>query len=106
MENLDYQEFLAYLFLYGASADLVIKEKEEELILERVGKEKYEKAKNLFHDKSDYERLQFILSHKESHFPTEEDKAKILEQLKDIFYADKDFSIMEQNIFRILQKIL
>lgn len=106
MEKLDHQEFLAYLFLYGASADLVINKDEVELILERVGKEKYEKALSLFESKSDYERLQFILSHKEVHFPTEEQKNKVLDQLKEIFYADKDFSTMEQNIFRILQKIL
>ncbi len=106
METLDYQEFLAYLFLYGASADLVIKENEIALILERVGKEKYERARELFEGKSDYERLQFILSHKSVHFPNEEDKEKVLAQLKELFLADKDFSIMEQNIFRILQKIL
>jgi hypothetical protein len=106
MEKLDHQEFLAYLFLYGASADLVIQKTEIDLILERVGKERYEKALELFEGKSDYERLQFILSHKAEHFPTEEEKEKVLGQLKEIFYADKDFSVMEQNIFRILQKIL
>lgn len=106
MEKLDYQEFLAYLFLYGASADLVIKENEIELILERVGKEKYDKALSLFEGKSDYERLQFILEHKSVHYPNDEDKQKLLSQLKEIFLIDKDFSIMEQNIFRILQKIL
>ncbi len=106
MELLDYQEFLAYLFLYGASADLIIKENEVEMILERVGKEKYERARKLFEGKSDYERLQFILSHKSVHFPNEEDKNKLMTQLKEIFLIDKDYSIMEQNIFRILQKIL
>lgn len=106
MEILDNQEFLAYLFLYGASADLVIQKEEINLILERVGKERYEKALGLFEGKSDYERLQFILAHKEQHFSTPEEKEKLLSQLKEIFYADKDFSVMEQNIFRILQKIL
>lgn len=106
MENLEYQEFLAYLFLYGASADLVIKQKEEDLILERVGKESYEKAKSVFEDKSDYERLQVILSHKEKFYPDDEAKEKILDQLKELFMADKDFSVMEQNIFRILKRIL
>ena len=106
MEKLDHQEFLAYLFLYGASADLIIHKAEIDLILERVGKERYDKALELFEGKSDYERLQFILSHKADHFPNDEEKDKVLSQLKDVFYADKDFSTMEQNIFRILQKIL
>ena len=106
METLDYQEFLAYLFLYGASADLVISDTEIQLILERVGRERFDKAKALFEGKSDYERLQFILAHKEAHFPTEEEKSKVLSQLKDLFYVDKEFSVMEQNFIRILQKIL
>lgn len=106
MDTLDHQEFLAYLFLYGASADLIVKDEEVEMILERVGKERYDRARAMFEGKSDYERLQYILAHKEIHFPNEESKNKILNQLKEIFYADQDFSIMEQNIFRILQKIL
>ena len=106
METLDKNEFLAFLFLYAAAADLVLTQSEMELIAEKVGMENLKKAKSLHDTLSDYEQIQFIMAHKEEFFPDEERKQSLLEELNTIFLADNKFSIQEQNLMRSLNKLM
>ena len=106
METLDKNEFLAFLFLYAAAADQVLTQTEVELIADKVGKDRIRKAKSQFDSLSDYERIEFILAHKEQYFPNEEQKNALLKELKDIFLADNVFSVQEQNLFRALNRLM
>ena len=106
MEILERDEFLAFLFLYAAAADLILTQSEMEMIAEKAGMDNLKKAKNLFDAQSDYEKIEFILAHKNQYFPDDEKKTALLEQLKTIFLADNKFSIQEQNLFRSLNKLM
>jgi hypothetical protein len=106
METLEKNEFLAFLFLYAAAADQVLTQTEVEMIAEKVGKDRIRKAKSQFDNFSDYERIEFILAHKQLYFPNEEQKVALLDELKNIFLADKVFSVPEQNLFRSLNRLM
>jgi len=106
METLEKNEFLAFLFLYAAAADQVLTRTEVELIAEKVGKNKIKKAKSQFDNLSDYERIEYILAHKQEYFPNEEQKTALLNELKEIFLADNVFSVQEQNLFRALNRLM
>ncbi len=106
MEALERNEFLAFLFLYAAAADLVLTQSELELISEKVGMENLKKAKSIHETLSDYEQIQLIMAHKEEHYPNEEQKASLLEELRKIFLADNKFSVQEQNMMRSLNKLM
>ena len=59
------------------------------------------------HNKTnDYDRLQMIMSYKEKYYPQEEDKQKLLDDMKDVFMADDEFSHQEELIFSAIKKIL
>ncbi len=106
MDNLQKNEFLAFLFLYGAAADLILTQSEMELIAEKVGMDNLKKAKSLYDNFSDYEKIQFIMAHRETYFPDEQKKEELMTELKAIFLADNKFSVQEQNLFRSLNKLM
>ena len=106
METLEKSEFLAFVFLYAASADLVLSKSELDLIADKVGLESLKRAKTHFDQYSDYERIEFILAHRDLYFKDEESKENLLSELKMVFLADNVFSIEEQNLFRALNRLL
>ena len=55
-----YDEFLAYLLLMGAAADLRISDIEREAIVEKVGEEKYLKIKRCFDSQNDAQHIETI----------------------------------------------
>lgn len=101
-----YKEFLAFLLIYAASADFIIKDEEVEVICQKVGEESYKKIMKVYDKSNDYGHIQTILSYKEKYYPSEDEKQKILEDMKDVFMADDEFSSQEQLIFNAIKKIL
>jgi len=106
VENWTYNDYLAFIMIYAASADLNIQESEKMLIRERVGDECYEKVMGIFEERNDMERIEIILQFKAEHIKDEAEKEKVLSDMKDVFMADKDYSTLEQNIFMAVQKLL
>jgi uncharacterized tellurite resistance protein B-like protein len=104
--ELSYEEFLAYLLLYMASADGKIDEDETEFISERIGQDNYKKLFKQFQASSDYERLQIIEGFKGTHYSGSEDIEKILDDLAEIYSADGKFSQVEGVQLTALKRVL
>ena len=102
----NFQEFCAFLLIYAASADMELKEEEFEFIYEKVGREDFKSIYQTFDKLTDYERIQIILTYKGLYFPNMERKRELLHLIKKQFLSDHEFSIMEQNLFRLLNKLM
>ncbi len=101
-----YEDFMAYLMLYAASADLEINEEEKEMLFTKVSPEEYAHVHKIFEKKNDYERLQTIKSFKDSFYNTSPAQEKLLRDLKDMFLADEKYNSIENAIFMGLKKVL
>ena len=102
----NYKEFCAFLLIYGANADMEITKEEEAMIKSKVDEATYQEIRSDFNDVSDYDIIQIILTYKGLYFPTPERKNELLDMIKKEFYADGDFSVMEKNLLRLLEKLM
>lgn len=102
----NFEEFTTFLLLYASNADLELSINEEEEMKKRLDLDKYEKIKQEFDASSDYKIIQIILSYKGIYFPTLDRTKELLNLIKKQFFADGDFSTLEKNTYRILQKLL
>lgn len=101
-----YEEFLAFTLFYASSVDSKITDEERKLIVCKVGNEVCDKVYNDFIKLNEYERLQKILSYKDTYFPDEQKKHKLLADIKQIFLADKKYDNLERGIMLYLTKLL
>ncbi len=101
-----YNEFLALLLLYIAQSDASMDESEKLLIKRKIGKTTFHHIIPLFESMSDGEILQTITDYKGVYFPTADQKKEILMEISALFFSDKEFSVMEQAIFKMLERII
>ncbi len=99
-------EFLAFSLLYAAHVDIDFSEEEKEQIKTLVDEDTYNKLYAEFMNMSDYKSLEIILSYKGLYFPTSDRKNELLSQMKTLFEADGDFSIMEKELLLFLEKLM
>ncbi len=101
-----YNEFLAYLLLYAANADFNINDEERKLLLSGLNTYDYNNISKAFDKSNDYERLQVIESFRDSYYPDDHSKEKLLNDLKKIFLADEEYNSVERAVFMGLRKVL
>ncbi len=106
MNELTYTEFLAFLLLHAANDDLEVGTKELELIEAKVGADTVKVISGKMKNLNDAQQLDVILNYQDQYFSDEDAKEKIYADMKEVYMADEDFSIMEQNAFRMLKKII
>lgn len=105
-QNWTYDEFLTFLLIYVANVDMEFAEEEKQMIQKFAGMETYNKMVELFDSMSDYKAYEAILSYKEKYYPTSAEKEGIMEKMKDLFYADADFNIMEKELLHFLDRMM
>lgn len=101
-----YEEFLAFLLIYVAHVDMEFAEEEKAFIRRTVGNETFDLMLAKFEGMSDFQAYQTILDYKQSYFSDEESKAKLLENIRDLFDADADYNIMEKELFHFLERMM
>ena len=101
-----YEDFLAFVLMYAAYADLEVLEEETDLIEQQVGHERTVLAKKIMDKLNDNERIDLIISFREKYFPTDEDHAKLFEDMKRIFLADGNYNQLEKAIMMYLKRLL
>ncbi|MGB0881818.1 MAG: hypothetical protein ACPGSO_02615 [Vicingaceae bacterium] len=106
MDKLTYNEFLAFLLLHAANDDLETGKKELELIESKVGEATVKVISDKMEALNDAQQLDVILKYQDQYFSDEGAKEKIYADMKEVYMADQEFSIMEQNAFRMLKKII
>lgn len=106
IENLTFEEFQAFLLIYCAGADLEFKEEEKEIILQFINEDGYKRVLRLYERLNDYDRTQWLIVNKSRIIKSPEDKVKLLEKMEDVFKSDGHYSIMEQNMMRMVKRFL
>ncbi|MEM1323813.1 MAG: hypothetical protein AAGG75_26365 [Bacteroidota bacterium] len=104
--NWNFEEFSTFLLLYAADADLVLSPEEETLMKARLNEQSYEKVKTQYDSLSDYQRVQTIMSFKGLYYPTVERRDELIALIKKQFMADGDYSLLEKNMLRLLEKLM
>ena len=99
-------ELEIYILLLCANADSVETEEEIEIIRSKFDAETFERIYEEFSNDTEDEGLnkieQDICRHEYSH----KELLDIKLEMKNVFYTDKRYSLMEHNMERILDKIL
>lgn len=101
------EEFKIFIMLYASFTDYEYSEAEEVAIRSFAKSENcYDKVYKHFLSLSEYARLETIQKEKEEHYATETEKEGILKTIKEQFEVDGDFSKLEVNTLRFLDKYL
>lgn len=104
--NWTYQDYLTYLFLYAAREDFEVDKEEIDWIVNRVGKKEYKKVLAVFETNLETEHLQIVQQFGKSYCRSEEQKQRVLDDLKDMFESDGRFSDIEQMLLLGIGKLL
>ncbi len=99
-------EFQAYVLLFVAQSDFRIGHAEKRLITEKVDPDTYQHILEELQQDNDYQSLQKILSALKKYHYSENDIDSLFTDIKAVFWADGDFSRIEQNLFLGLKKLV
>lgn len=100
------QEFKTYLLLYCAQADFEESEDEIDAIKEQIGEKTFKSIhKELDHD-NDYQSIQKIQYNLKKFNYSSEEKDKLIEDIKNLFFVDGEFNILEKNLLLNLKHIM
>ncbi|MBI1183762.1 hypothetical protein GC194_05800 [bacterium] len=99
-------EYNAFVLLYAAYADGELNEDEIAFIESLVGPEKAQAMDRFGSKLSDYECLSIIEDLRERHYPGEEGKQNLLDELKELFRTDGKYSQIEREILHTLRRVL
>jgi hypothetical protein len=102
----NYEEFVTFVLLYASHVDMEFSDEEKNKISEHLPPETFDKMFLQFTDMSDYEALQAILSYKGLYYPTQDRKQELLDKIKQVFFADGDYSVMERELLHFLEKLM
>lgn len=107
IENWTYQDFLTYLLIMGAKADLTISEEEQDEIVRRVGMDEYKKIKRTFEHQNDAQHIETVSILYERYKDDIGGKENLVEALKDVINADnRGEQVMDHMLMSMLKKIL
>lgn len=104
--DLTYKQFIAYLLLFAANADLEIKDEEVAHIKSKVGPEDFDTAYKHFTEANDAQVISHIMDYKEKYYPTTAERDSLLEEVTAVFSSDKDYSALEKEMMTVIRKLL
>jgi thiosulfate/3-mercaptopyruvate sulfurtransferase len=100
------EEFLAFILLHAANADMECTDEERGIILEKISEDHLATVEAEYADLNDYQRLNIIQTYRPLYFKDKAQKAQILVEVEKIFNADGAYDVMEHSTYLMLQKIL
>ncbi len=99
-------DYLAFALNYAAYVDGAISDEERDMIIEEVGGERAKKIQREGKKLSDYECLQILENERENHFPGEDGKKQLLDEISQLFNIDGNFSQLENVVIHQLNRLL
>ncbi len=106
--NLDWtkREFEVYVLLYAAHCNHIETKEERDYILSKVDEETFNKVHTEIVVESEHQNIEKI-----QHFLSEnsysiEDRKELINNIKEVFFADGTVDVIERKVFSMLQKIL
>lgn len=100
------ERFKAYVMLYCANADFVESEDEKELVKSKFGEDMFDSVHVEFDSDNDFQRIQKIQGAAQKLEYNKEKLDALCDEIKEVFFSDGKFDILEQNLFRGLKNIL
>ena len=101
-----YTQFLGFLLIYAAHADVEYTDEEKHLIESIVGADDYGELYDTFNALTDYQVLEMIRDHKELYYPTDVEKETLLHEIEKLFHVDGNYSSMEKTLLLFLGNLL
>jgi len=107
VEEYTYQDFLTYLLLMGAQADMNISEDEKDLIVQKVGEVEFKRVKRCFDQHNDAQRIDMI-SQLYQKFETQiGGKEQLVMALREFITANnRSVHVMDRYLMMMLKRIL
>lgn len=100
------KDFLAFLMIYASKADTQTTEDEILWIKKKCQVSSFEHILGLYNSQSEFQNIQSIEELREKYYPGEEGKSKLMAFLNEFFQSDGEYSLLEQNVMRILSRLL
>jgi len=98
-------EFKAYLLMHAAQIDNLVVEEEYELLHDKIDEYVYHKIKKEIASDNDYDRVGKLMDYINGEKFSKEGKELLLQEVKEIFTVDGEYTQMERAVFRFLKKI-
>jgi hypothetical protein len=105
-ENWTYNEFLAFLLLYGAQLDADLPEDEIEFIRQRTGINAIDKIKAKVDSLTDVEAIEVIDSYRNQYLDTAGKKEKVKADLEALLKTEGNHSQLEKAAVHMVEKLI
>ncbi|WP_299157529.1 hypothetical protein [uncultured Tenacibaculum sp.] len=106
--NLDWtkREFEVYVLLYAAHCNHIETKEEREYILSKVDEETFNKVHTEIVVESEHQNIEKIQQYLSENSYSIEDRKELINDIKEVFFADGTVDVIERKVFSMLQKIL
>jgi thiosulfate/3-mercaptopyruvate sulfurtransferase len=105
-ENWTYNDYLNFIMVYAAHADLELNEDEIELLIKKMGQSNYEQANHLFNKVKDVEAIDIVYEFKNKYIKTEDDKSRLMATIDEILFSDKVVKPEEEGFYLSIHRII
>jgi thiosulfate/3-mercaptopyruvate sulfurtransferase len=102
----NYEEFACFLLIYVSHVDMEFSAEEVAKIKSKFSYDTFDKMLDEFNSVNDFEALEKILACKGVYYPTEDRKNELLDKIKDQFFVDGDYSIMEKALYAFMRRLM
>lgn len=106
MNNWSLEEFKAYMLLFAAHANFVETATERNYIISKIDSKIVDSICDEIINDSTSKRLEKIQEYIRYQKFSEENKASLIRDLKNVLFADGIVDVFEKNVFSELQKLL
>lgn len=98
------EDFKIYLLIYCSYADFSEDKVETDYIKSKIKSSNFDAIQSEFEGDNDFQSIQKIQAAIKEHGYKHDDA--LIEEIKELFTVDHHFDILEQNLFRVLKKIV
>lgn len=99
-------ELVAYILLFAANSNFTESNHEKNVIISKVDMQTFQKIHHEFEQDNDYQSIQKIIKGLDAFNYSKDDLSMLFADIKILFFADGEFDILEQNMYRSLERIL
>lgn len=99
------KELVAYILLYASQSDMIVSNKERNVIISKVDMKTFQKIRDEFDEDNDYQSIQKIIAGLKAHNYTKMDNDLLLADIKMLFFADGKFNVSERSMYKMLSKL-
>ncbi|MFC4722215.1 hypothetical protein ACFO5O_07775 [Geojedonia litorea] len=99
-------ELVAYILLFAAHSNFTESNHEKNVIISKVDMQSFQKIHHEFEGDNDYQSIQKIIKGLDTYNYSKDDLSLLFADIKLLFFADGEFDLLEQNMYRGLERLL